>query len=347
SFIASFNDIDGTYIPFDRPGPTHRTDQLTEFLDRYHALRIAVSGRDRSLIARGQKGGSTYEEEHIPPFHSEGNAVGTEIWVLQNDGSYEQDAEWDRILRQDYNFNREGIYTLCTEMLTELPPELKQSNLIFQDRDSKDNVEAHTIKSLDEAAEQPRFLPPQDFKISFYFQGNQATAELMYEQFKKTLDAHGFEKVKIVVSHSEELENGTILYNLDLIPVTKKDAINYMKKTYGVLATVAGDSGNDADMLFNSDAEISIIPYGSKEELVSTIETVKKSAKRIIKETNHILMYEDQNGKVRILLTELERYNGTSEDKGPRSVETLLRAAGRISKHYFDRNGRKVEDSDQ
>ncbi len=85
-------------------------------------------------------------------------------------------------------------------------------------------------------------------------------------------------------------------YYLDVLAATKVDAVNYLRTVAGIkLGAVAGDSGNDIDMLLETGDLHAILVGGAKSEAVSAIqektvgkEKGKRSFRKIMNEQGHV-----------------------------------------------------------
>ena len=81
-------------------------------------------------------------------------------------------------------------------------------------------------------------------------------------------------KEKIIICRAASLgfTKESVKYCLDVVPVSKSDAIGYVIKNIKPdRVIVAGDSGNDADMLFKN-GSVAIITGGAKPELLKEVE---------------------------------------------------------------------------
>src|SRR5690348_13637669 len=101
-----FTDIDGTYIPHPKAAITEQsisqgqlssphvqqyrtsaTEQVTAFLRARSLPIVAVTGRDLASVQNDQ----APPVPLFPPFDAIATSVGTEIFLLQPDGSYQPD----------------------------------------------------------------------------------------------------------------------------------------------------------------------------------------------------------------------------------------------------------------
>ncbi|MBI4004863.1 hypothetical protein HY358_01870 [Candidatus Roizmanbacteria bacterium] len=118
------------------------SDRLTSKLQQRNISLIAVTGRDLSLIQRGQAGGSEYETAHFPQFVVCAGAVGTELYILQHDGSYLLDEQWENYIKNHFGFDRDLLYGGCVSVVERFRQHAPDMKLQFQSRDSLENVQA-------------------------------------------------------------------------------------------------------------------------------------------------------------------------------------------------------------
>lgn len=296
---AAFVDLDGTlFIKTANQQPEDKYPQATaEFLrliDQQHVPLVAVTGRDLEL--------SIADNIPQPDFDVVCAAVGTEIWVRQKDGSYLLDEEYKKHIEQDIGFNREAVWQKAKELKDELQTQSPQLKVDFQPRDQAENTTGK---------------PPQPYKISFSFEGSGEEAQIIREQFKKYYKDCGFEKVQVVVSQREVLESGIIRWNLDLVPVTKKEAIDFMADKYGCRGVVAGDSGNDEEMILKGGPNNLIagaIVGNAKPELTKALEDCE-----IVRETKHFRIVRTPGN--RLLYVEPD-----PSKAGPESLKRMFQA---------------------
>lgn len=156
--------------------------------------------------------------------------------------------------------------------------------MVFQPRDSREN---------------PTGKPVQRYKISFFFEGSPSDAKKIRRQFSEFNREHGLANVQIVVSHRQVLNNGRShrsQWNLDLVPVSKQQAIDFMAKKYGCRGVVAGDSGNDSEMIFQGGDNTRIaggIVGNAKPELKEDLAHCC-----VVRETNHFKIVKTPDNRL-------------------------------------------------
>lgn len=291
---AVFTDIDGTYtfpyLPTDDEEAKLSRVELTELYHQktlqFHQAAeefsrivsslslplIAVTGRGLLDVRLGQEDGHRYTAERLPFFDAVAAAVGTELWVRQPDNTYIADPEYCDYVEKSRGFNRNQIYAICQEIISNINSTHPNCSLGFQPRDLPHNVQqfaAVTDMPLNELAAkewQARSdLVPQKYKISLSFASDDTTAHSIQRQIKSLLTHHGYPLVHAVLSFGEHIDKDVARYNIDIVPVTKQEAVFYMKDRFSCQGIVAGDSGNDLSML--KEGEYGVIVGGHKQEL--------------------------------------------------------------------------------
>ncbi len=127
--------------------------------------------------------------------------------------------------------------------------------------------------------------------------------------------------IKVVFSHNESLSSDRHRFNIDLVPVTKTDVIHYMSEKYHVVGVVAGDSGNDTDMLL--DSQIATIVGGAKPELLEVMKTLESAREVKGIGQKHLRLVQSETGEnTQLLYIEPDQ----QEAKGPQSLEKALHA---------------------
>ncbi len=314
--VAAFSDIDGTFIYVWKPNEEDRkdkqeelvafreafqrvrfqwsTERTTQFLEEHHVPIIAVTGRDLKMVQ---------EDQRLPMFDGVASAVGTEVYSNQKDGTYQLDDQFDSYLRQDIGYKREEVYQVCAGFQHNLVLANQEIKLEFQPRDRVGSSEQ-----------------PQPYKISFNFEGDQQTVDMLNsaegeQSLRAVLNENGFQNVKLVFSWDRDLGGGRSRYNIDVVPLTKKDAVDYLAKKFGCLAFTAGDSGNDKEMIFESEtAGAGIVVGGAKDELRRALDVLKGNLTR---ETPHFISLRDD----RLLFKDID-----SSRRGPESLLKAIRA---------------------
>lgn len=270
--VVGFTDIDNTYIvrtdnPIDRARYQQATADMTKFMEDHHFPIVAVTGRDLPLVTAGQQ-----SEEQLPAFDIVAASVGTELFIRQADGSYVPDKKYERFIEQTIGFNRPAVYAECAVLEKIIQEEAPGLELAFQPRDTSENVKAYQSepRTAFDKTGQP---PPQPHKISYRFHGTIADVKNLDRTFRNHLRSRGFRKTQIVFSEDSKLPDGRTRFNIDVVPVTKDTAINWMVAEYGCRGVVAGDSGNDTQMILRA-ADAGIVVGGAKAELHTYLQNI-------------------------------------------------------------------------
>lgn len=331
SKVAIFSDIDGTMTNPENFSKGKKALNLTSlFLDKHKVPLVAVSGRDISLIRSGQINGKDFDKLGLPQFPVCIGAVGTEIYVLQKNGEYKLDQGWESHIKEEIGFNRGLIYEKgCLPILEKYKSIFPDLRLRFQQRDSEENVAAW--KNDPDNLNKREVLEPQSKKISFNIDASETEMQVLREEFAEMLIGIDRSRVKVIFSSGKRLENGKLNWNIDLIPVDKKDAMKFLAEKFGAMSISAGDSGNDESMINSGDA--GLVVGGAKDELVmSARESAKKEGME--KQTRHFTkIVSPEDLKSRILFIEPE----DNVNRGPESLLKGLRALyllSRISKQW-------------
>ncbi|MFA6588414.1 MAG: HAD family hydrolase [Patescibacteria group bacterium] len=256
-FSALFTDIDNTF---------HRKDRQQESEALFAKAKegeypvVAVTGNHFQGVMK------RIESGELPKFPVIIGAVGTEIWVLQENGEYAQDLNYQEMLIKEKHFDRPALAQNAAKMIKDFKTEFPQAELDYQG----------TIESPHRLAEIAYLQNPDDtsidvqpFKISFHFF---AESEAELEKISKAANER-FPEQQLVIS--EEINFNNQLppeatrkkYCLDILPITKAGAVEYVSKLTGVKkGMVAGDSGNDVDMLLKTEKLQAVLVGGAKTE---------------------------------------------------------------------------------
>ncbi|MDO8497860.1 MAG: HAD family hydrolase [bacterium] len=234
------------------------TESLRAYAEKENIPIVGVSGRDLDQVIELQKAFTSQFPEFFSllMFDALIGAVGTEIWLKKDDGAYELDEEYRHILRDTYGFKREKIYPLCTQFIEQMKNEHSSAHVRFQQRDME-------ITSTEEHKK-------QEFKISMEFEAQLPQAKIIQQAGKKFFNEQGYPNVKIVLSYQTTIDESLERYNLDILPCGKKEAVEYLSKKYPMNPIIAGDSGNDLDMLLIPEG-LSIVVGNAKKELLEEL----------------------------------------------------------------------------
>jgi HAD superfamily hydrolase (TIGR01484 family) len=222
---ALFTDIDNTFI---QTGKEASTQTLIQALEKRGWPIVALTGdSQQSVTDRIIKG-------ELPWFEAIAAAVGTEIWLLQesSDGpKYVLDKDFESWVSAK-SFDHSALVAAAHNLVLTLKTTHPGWEFDFQG---------------------PEALR-QRFKISFYFFARYADLPTVRKVVTST-----FAKQKILIC--EEINFNQTLspaaemkkYCLDVLPTSKSEAVQYLCETYDITrGIVAGDSGNDVDMLLES-----------------------------------------------------------------------------------------------
>lgn len=313
-FTVGFLDVDNT---FHRKDKQQESEALFASAAEHHYPIVAVTGNDLAGIEKRQ---ATNE---LPRFPVIIGSVGTEIHVLQPDGTYQRDEAFREMLLQEKHFDRPVIAQSAAEMIKDLAERMPDAELNYQGTEQSPYRQGEEAYVKDPEANAGKV---QEFKISFHFfvdssDGMEKIAEEAAQRFPGQ---------EIIIC--EEINYNNQLppdehrkkYCLDVVPITKAGAVEYVAKMTGVeKGIVAGDSGNDTDMLMKSGKLQAIVVGGAKSELVGAADKVsqekpgKSSFRRVLGE----------DGTLKAMYVE------RGERKGPESIAyagEALRRAGNI-----------------
>lgn len=262
--IAQVTDFDHTFWS----GQAHMggTVELIKHCKTHNIPLIHMTGNDLLLLQE------KIRTERIPyqPDIVIG-AVGTEITLLQPDGTYVHDAEWERSLREDHDFVRVSIYPICEQVVRQAQDVVPGAKLEFQPRDSAQNIQVYGHPETFIASSPEVAQPPEPFKISFRFNGEEHR-EPITALFKRLTTTHP--NIRVVICYDSVLPGGVTRYNIDVVPVTKAEAAEYILGKLGCMGILSGDSGNDAEALIDSDHNnilLRVLVGGSKVELLERV----------------------------------------------------------------------------
>lgn len=335
--VANFTDIDGTFIYDYRPTPEETTplspdelklllqtrnqehmvatQELTELLNKNNAPIIAVSGRDFNMVRA---------DNRLPQFDLVVGSVGTEIWIKQKDGSYQLDSEYDKHISQEIGFDRNKIYDASREIVESASIAFPNATLGFQERDSEANVNAYQQDPQAKDHGLTPYSPPEKYKISFNFEGLAADKEELEKTIRARLEQIGCPQVKSVFSYGGEGKDGKIAWNIDLVPETKKGAINYLANKLGCIGIFGGDTGNDSDAIIGA-GHAGFAVGNRKPEVDTSISEASDTS--TTKQTENFRIFANPDGTKRLLFVDSDLTK-----KGPKSQIRALRAMKMFAK---------------
>jgi hydroxymethylpyrimidine pyrophosphatase-like HAD family hydrolase len=270
-FYALFADIDNTFYRSDRAESSKR------LAEECHDQNFPVICDTGNYFGRVK---SRVDSQELPKFQAVASSVGTEIWVLQKSGEYVRDENYREMLLKK-GFNRTNVAQTALDIISKTP---KETELEFQWPEAEETF-LQTGKEME----------GQEFKVSLFFRGNNMSqVESIVESFEKHFPAF-----RIVVCEDIGDAKGN-KYCLDILAATKADAVNYLADITGIEGgIVAGDSGNDTDMLLDSNSDIEgVLVGGYKPEAWHTLK--KKFADKRLGSFHTVANDEGQEKKVYI-----------------------------------------------
>ena len=268
-------------------------------------------------------------DKKLPKFAAIVGAVGTEISYLSADGThYERDEDYRRLLLG--KFNRKSVASRGAELVSEFKALLPGLALDFQ----KPEVERAFLAGENVGTE--------EFKVSFGFRTHEARTLLPVIQAAFN---RAYPGLHVVISGQPNPDDPKAApeFFLDVIPATKRDAVDYIMKSRGIdVGYMMGDSGNDEDAILNTAPNVlGAAVGGSQPELVAAVESR--------------LISEEEGGRTGIfqMLKKIDRpigeiaYDeklirvGGEKEKGSITLLNVFRALGNtaVREIVFDRIG--------
>jgi hydroxymethylpyrimidine pyrophosphatase-like HAD family hydrolase len=255
--FAIFSDLDGTLTAPHNPHAARDLAKLVAFVQEHGWPLIAVSGqRCRDTIDRVLAG-------RLPKFAAVIGTVGTELRLLQPNGRYAADEEYSAWVRR-HGYDRQYVAERVQSLLDTARLRLPVARLDWQYPEEEE-------KFL--AGEPATF---EYYKVSCHFFAS--SAEEVAGVARLFEDA--FPSFQIVtceeIDHNRSLHAGEPRkFCLDVVPVAKASAVNYVIETYAIGAgLVAGDSGNDVDMLLDTPGSfVGVLVAGHTEEARARIQS--------------------------------------------------------------------------
>lgn len=256
AFSIAFTDIDNSFYRPDRVAISKDLGARAESLS--YPI-VAVTGNDYAGVLK------RIESGELPPFEMIIGSVGTEIWVRQAEtNAYHKDRAYEKKL-EDSGYHRPQVAELVSQFMSAV----NAAEPGFQVEYQNPVVELSYLQTADHSEVQP-------FKIScFFYAGSEGEVanltQLANEKFP--------DQALVVceeIGYNSRLEPGDQRkkYNLDVLPITKAGAVAYACSLLDVKkGLVAGDSGNDSDMLIDSGTLAAVVVGGAKSELVQAVNT--------------------------------------------------------------------------
>jgi hydroxymethylpyrimidine pyrophosphatase-like HAD family hydrolase len=294
---ALFTDIDNTFIRAGKEAASHELTALAETRD--YPI-VAVTGNDFAGVMKRIDNGE------LPHFQVIAGSVGTELWVLHEDESgktYKKDEFYENMLAQS-GYERLAL----AQRAHQLVDDLKQSHPDWQLDFQIPEREQEYLNNPD-----PNY---QRFKISFhFFAGNEEISQVA-DTFKEAYPGQAIVTCE-EIGHNQRLPEDAEVkkYCLDVLPLTKAGAVDYLTRIADIKkGIVAGDSGNDVNMLLESGTMNAVLVGGYKKEAGQAIsrEVKTKEGKRSFRSV------ETPEGKKAVYIEGQE---------GVLAAESILRAA--------------------
>jgi HAD superfamily hydrolase (TIGR01484 family) len=284
--ICLFCDLDDTYIMKYWPSeqlleqyPQKYTDtilspdlrvydetiQLKSYLDQNSIPLLLVSGRDLHQMKELEKSFLQHMPDHPEIMEYDGliGGVGTELFLKKDSGRLENDKSYMRVLAQT-GYDRSSLYKLIQKHIPIVISRFAPVAFNFSKRDQE--------QSEDE-------LPIQQFKVSVEFKSDDKTAKNIYDYIRSLLDNSGMRSVRTLLSCPYHIDTKISKYNFDIVPFSKEKPIQYLKSIFDMHAVVAGDSGNDFEMLVYA-ADTGIIVGNAKKELLNAYQGLSNQEKK-------------------------------------------------------------------
>ncbi|MBI5044658.1 MAG: HAD hydrolase family protein [Candidatus Levybacteria bacterium] len=281
AFTALFTDIDNTFVA---DGKNDASSKLWNSALEGNFPVVAVTGNGladvQARIASGE----------LPYFSAIASCVGTEIWVLNGDGTdrrYLQDNAFAQEVAS-HGYDRKAIAALGAALIEEMSVTSPASGFVFQQPEQEEALLLGQGRQV------------QPYKTSFYFLSSQDAYDGLVSSIR---DQFSGQKVVICeeIGHNSKIQPGEAKkYCVDVLPVTKSDAVNYLKSSLDIdIAVVAGDSGNDTEMLEGS-GDVSILVGGARDEAVAAIseEAGSGSGKGSFRRVGDKLYYQEASERV-------------------------------------------------
>lgn len=240
------------------------TLKLRKFLDELNIPVVIVSGRDfHQLNELQHKFASTFPNNpEIMDFDVFIGAVGTEI-IIKTESGYTRDTDYDQLMDKSL-YDREKIYRILSDLIPKIREKFRPVAFDFCKRDQLD--------STDE-------LPKLAHKISYEFKAKEADAAKIEEAIRDELSREYPTTLAILVSSPYALGDGVRKYNVDIVPFSKEKPIMYLQEILDITSVIAGDSGNDYDMLAKT-GDYSIIVGNAKNELLERLSALPEERKK-------------------------------------------------------------------
>ncbi|MCW1930580.1 MAG: hypothetical protein KIH62_004690 [Candidatus Kerfeldbacteria bacterium] len=318
SLYATFTDIDDSLTRHGEEGVAQRIIDGERVLDR---PIIAVTGNHFPWMRQRMERGEPFLR--LPVLAT---SVGTEVWVLQDDGTYQRDEEY-RALLEGLGYDRKQLAAGAAAYIEQAATAHPGWNVKFRHPDTDMNFLAGKDMSSDMEFEPTkitlRFSPSDpDFSLEACIQELVASSEAIQGQLVVGC--------RVPSSHP--------LFDIDIVPTTKGGALLYMTRRFEHMngrplhAVVAGDSGNDLDMLRTA---LRGDPAIEGRHIPALLDGYKAETRGFAEELRSL-----GNGKVGTFVRHTDAfgqadrlaYVGVEEKTGPQALLRILQKLQRVQK---------------
>lgn len=249
---ALFTDLDET---FQLKGFEAITEQIFALCREHSWLLVIATGNGfTGVLPR------IIAKQFPPPDIIIAN-VGTDIWVRTGHNQYVQDQAYQQKINQS-GFNRLVIAKRGQIVVEKLKEQQPEASFTFQ----RPEPEAAFMRGEE--------VDVEAYKVSFYFDAKDLKK---VEDIRIILQENFPSEIITISEHStynRALEPAQPKrYCADVLPINKAGAVNYLVELLDIQAgIVAGDSGNDVDMLLNTSSQLqSVLVGGAKSEAIAAI----------------------------------------------------------------------------
>ena len=270
--FALATDIDNTFRRKDDNTEIDRqsietTNQLAREASEADIPIIAVTGVDvQGVIKRMQSGDLPY----VPVI---AGAVGTELWIGHKDAEGKITYTRDEKFGEQFTDEKSPRYYPRQEVVRKADAIIGNAGIQHPDWELQ-----FQHPEVEQAYLNGQQADIQPFKTSFYtfaVDGQRNNIQREFEDQFKGQKVVICEEIGYNQAHTGEARKK---YCIDVLPVTKADVVNYLQEVLDIDAlAVAGDSGNDKDLLTGA-GDLAIQVGGAKKELVETIDRVVHDA---------------------------------------------------------------------
>lgn len=303
---AVFTDRDGTWEVGGKITPDQEVAAASQAI-----FDGGVASNRPTIIVTGRPTRDTEQEIQeggLQPFAAIIGAVGTEISYRRADGTYERDETYHDLLAR--KFDRKVVATRGVQLIQKFARRAPEIGLNFQ----KPELEEDFLRVREDGLPTALGAQVEEFKVSFDF--TTYTPETTVEEVREMFE-NAYPGLHVVISeearYGDGWPEGLKKFFLDVVPATKRDAIDYIMKTKKVgLGYMMGDSGNDVDALANTRHNVlSILVGDCREEAYKSLQ-------------RHILERRERER----LPSQFHRLEGSEESLRTHVMDMLLRKSG-------------------